>query len=365
LLAADASISQEAFKTRWNREHTDLRQLLRYARLLAGRRFGIGYRRDRFEALALELLTLKLPSGRLQLMPRRRASQVLRQLLRGLYRPSANTDDNKQAVHYLRESLDRLDAISDAKQFFDTGLYLDIYGYKISRHDRILSPEFLYLSIAVEVDVHNLLLSWSQASAAETGKPLSLAPLQLQLRAQKEAAQAVFHDFHKPLAGSSGSAPRASGSAPKASESKRVRSLPAAPTKRKSAPPSRAGRYVAAGLFVLAALGANLYVTDAVPWRQPPHVLMQATLHAVSPLLVSGRLSADGKRFSGSVSRPSWLKLTPSERGRAAESIASELKRRGIEHAQLMAYKERAIDIDFGTVVYVDDAPTLIRSPGR
>jgi hypothetical protein len=353
VLSADASISQEAFKARWNRDHTELRQLLRYARLLACRRFGIGYRRDRFEALAVELLTQRLPSGRLQLMSRRRASQVLRQLLRGLYRPPASPEDNKQAVTFLREALDRLDAIGSAKEFFDSGLYLDIYGYKISRHDRLLSPEFLYLSVAIEVDIHNLLLSWSQASAAESGRPFSLAPLQLQFRAQKEAAQAVFSDFHKPLAGSA-APPKATPSL----EPKKARSQPAAraTARPKAAPPSKLPRYLAAGLFALGALAANLYVTDVVRFREPPRGLAQDVLRGLSPLLITARLSADGKRLSGSVSRPTWVKLSARERNQAAEHMADELKRRGIDHAELLAYKARAIQIDYGSVVYVDDA---------
>jgi hypothetical protein len=349
LLAADASISQEAFKARWNREHTDLRQLLRYARLLACRRFGIGYRRDRFEALALELLTLKLPSGRLQLMQRRRASQVLRQLLRGLYRPATNTDENKQSIHHLRDALDKLDAITDAQQFFDSGLYLDVYGYKISRHDRVLSPEFLYLSVAFEVDIHNLLLSWSQSSASESGKQFSLAPVQLQLRAQKEAAQAVFHDFHKPLAGSAMPSKVEASKAPHTQV--QVKPQPAAA--------STLTRYAAAGLFALAALGTNLYFNDSLRVPHLPDMLSQSVLQTMSPLIISGQLSPDGKRFSGSLSRHEWQKLTPVERGQAAQQLASELKRRGIEHAQLQAQHGTAIEIDKGAVVYVEAAPSL------
>lgn|GEM_PF-4031602 len=349
LLAADASISQEAFKARWNREHTDLRQLLRYARLLASRRFGIGYRRDRFEALALELLTLKLPSGRLQLMQRRRASQVLRQLLRGLYRPATNTDENKQSVQHLRDALDKLDAITDSQQFFDSGLYLDVYGYKISKHDRVLSPEFLYLSVAFEVDIHNLLLSWSQTSAFESGKPFSLAPVQLQLRAQKEAAQAVFHDFHKPLAGSA--------MPPKVEASK----APEPKAKPQPAAASKLTRYAAAGLFALAALGTNLYFSDSLRVPHLPDMLSQSVLQTMSPLIISGRLSSDGKRLSGSLSRTEWFELTPMERSLAAQQLASELKQRGIEHALLRAQRGTAIVITKGAVVYVDAAPAALR----
>jgi hypothetical protein len=344
LLAADASISQEAFKARWNREHTDLRQLLRYARLLACRRFGIGYRRDRFEALALELLTLKLPSGRLQLMQRRRASQVLRQLLRGLYRPATNTDENKQSIQHLRDALDKLDAITDSQQFFDSGLYLDVYGYKISKHDRVLSPEFLYLSVAFEVDIHNLLLSWSQTSASESGKPFSLAPVQLQLRAQKEAAQAVFHDFHKPLAGVA--------VPPK---------IDAPEAKPKPAAAGKLARYIAAGAFALAALGTNLYFNDGLRVPHLPDMLSQSVLQTMSPLIISGQISPDGKRLSGSLSRPEWLELTPVERTQAAQQLARELKRRGIEHALLKAQHGTAIVITKGAVAYVDAAPAAIR----
>lgn len=347
LLTADASISQEAFKARWNRDHTDPRQLLRYARLLGCRPFGVGYRRDRFEALALELLTHKLPSGRLLLMQRRRASQVLRQLLRGLPRPAADTDDHKLSLQFLRDGLDKLDAIVDAQQFFDCSLYLDVYGYKIAQHARLLSPEFLYLSVAFEVDVHNLLLAWSQASASQSGKPFSLAPMQLQLRAQKEAAQALFPDFHKPLAGSA--------------------ALPKVATSQTEPEPqptaaSKLPRYVAVGLFTLAALCAHTFVSHE---SQPPRVLSQSVLQTMSPLIMRGTLSPDGKRLSGSLASPEWLKLSPSERTRAAQQLAGELKRRGIAHARLVAHQDTAIEIDDGAVVFVDAAPAAIHARGR
>lgn len=346
LMSADASITQEAFRARWNPEHTDLKQLLRYARFLASRRFNIGYRRDRFESIALALLTAKLPTGRLLLMPRRRAAQVLRQLLRGLHRPSRTSDDHRQAIAYLRDAFDRLDAIAGAKQFFDSGFYLDVYGYKISRYDRILSAEFLYLAVALEVDVHNHLLDWSETDSTETGKAYSPAALQLQLRAQKEAAQAVFADFHRPLVGSA--------SPPKASESKKAKAKSA--SKRAAAKRSELPRLIAASVFALSALGANLYVTGAVQLREPPKPVAPQVLRSVSPLLLSARLSDDGKRLLGAVSRPNWRKLSPRQRIDAADEIASELRQRGIEHAELLAYKSRAIQIDYGTVVYVDDA---------
>jgi hypothetical protein len=54
------------------------------------------------------------------------------------------------------------------------------------------------------------------------------------------------------------------------------------------------------------------------------------------------------------VSRPTWMKLTLRERAEAAAQIAGELRRRGIEHAELLAYSSRAIQIDYGSVVYLE-----------
>ena len=339
LLAVDESISNDNFKVRFSREHVEARQLLRYARFLGSHRFGIGYRRDRFEALARELLTAQLPSGRLLLMPRKRAGQVLKQLLRGLFRPPVSAEEQAAGIQYLRDALERLASVPQAKQFFDSGFFLDVYGYKISMHDRITSPEFLYLSVALDVEIHNRLQAWS----AETTSG-SLPALQLQLRAQQEAAQAVFNDFHRPLAGS---AP-----AVRPAPSKRAKKRAAAHPKSKSA---HWLRYGAVGVFLLGAIGANLYAMGIAPLKPAPHALESSALQQLSPLLLEGQLSHDGKRFTGSVSRPAWQKLSPRERTEEAMRLASLFKSRGVDHAELLAYKTRAIQIDYGSVVYVDN----------
>jgi len=339
LLAADESISNDAFKVRFGREQVEARQLLRYARFLGARRFGVGYRRDRFEALTRDLLTASLPSGKLLLMPRKRAGQVLKQLLRGLYRPKTSAEDQAAGIQYLRDALDRLAGMASAKQFFDSGFFLDVYGYKISMHDRITSPEFLYLCVAVDVEIHNRLQSW----AAEGGGATSLPALQLQLRAQQEAAQAVFADFHRPLVGS---APAA-----RPAPSKRAKKRAAA---RGNGLRTDWLRFGAASVLVLAALGGNLYVTGVLELKKAPAVVPANELQQLWPLLLDGHLTHDGKRFSGMIARPAWQKLTPRERTDQAVRLAALFKERGIEHAEVVAYKSRAIQIDYGTVVYVD-----------
>ncbi|MET0390482.1 MAG: hypothetical protein ABW321_31205 [Polyangiales bacterium] len=350
LLAADESVSHEAFRSYIGRQREQPRQLLRYARLLASRRFGIGYRRDRFEELVVALLTARLPSGKLLLMQRRRAGQVLQQLLRGLHRPPVRSQEQQAGISYLREALDRLESIGSAKQFFETGFYLDVYGYKISMFDRVTHPEFLYLCVALDVEVHNRLQVWSHTADGKAPTGGSLAALQLQLRAQQEAAQAVFADFHRPLAGS---APPRAISAPATKRAQPSRE----PQRTAAAPESPWLRFGAACVFVLAALGANLYVMGVLRFDQRPEVLPHTELLQLSPLLQTGQVTPDGKRFSGSLARPAWHRLTPRERTAEAVRFAAALKRRGIDHAEVLAYKTRALQVDYGTVVYVDDAP--------
>jgi hypothetical protein len=348
LLAIDESVADEAFRMRWNKQRETPKTLLRYARLLACRRFNIGYRRDRFEALAQELLTAKTAAGTLLLMPRAKAAPVLRQLLRGLPRSASTGEERAAASTYLREALDRLQSLSGAKQFFDSGFFLDAHGYKVSMHDHVGNPEFLYLCVALNVEIHNRFLAWSRSEQARGSTP-PLAALQAQLRAQEQAVQGVFTNFRKPRDQA------AAAGAPSAP-------VPRKPLKaqatRKSFTSTGVGLFgfVAVCLFVLVGLGANLFAMGVVSLHEPPVPLAQPELAKLSPLLVQGKLSAKGARFDGLLSRRAWQALAPGERRAAAQLLAKNLEQLGIHHAQVFAYQTRAIEVEFGGVAYVDDA---------
>jgi hypothetical protein len=341
LLTLDECLPDDQFEARFRKPHVAPKQLLRYARFLAARPFGIGYRRDRFEMLALELLTTKLPSGKLLLMQRKRAAPVLQQLLRGLPRPSATAARNSQ-ISYLREALDRLVSLGVPQRFFDSGYYLDVYGYKLAMYEHVTSPEFLYLCVAIDVEVHNRLQSWSQAPN-QLGADRSLAALQDQLRAQRTAAQGVFPNYQRPLTG--------------VARTTRA-STPTKPAKRQAVHGSGGSaswlRVGIASALVLLALGANLFTSGFVRLNPTPDVLSKDRLHDLSPLLITGRLTEHGKHFDGLISRPSWVRLAPREREGAADDLARALKLHGVDHADLLAYKTRVIHIDFGSVVFVD-----------
>ena len=345
LLGIDESIEDDAFRMRWTKQQQEPKALLRYARFLATRRFNVGYRRDRFELIAQELLTGKLPNGTLALMPRSKAGPILRQLLRGLPRASTGAADRAAAIAYLRDSLDRLSNLGGAKQFFDSGYFLDVHGYKVSMHDQITHPEFLYLCVAVNVEIHNRLLSWSakagtdgKRGAATTGLP-QLSELLGQLRAQEQQVQGVFANFRKPV---SSGAPAQSGHKGK-NKRQKVKDTPALLPA------------VGAALFLLTTLAANLYVLGVIHFSNPPKLLSQTEAQALSPLLVRASLDPSHKQLSGMLSRKDWLRMAPRERRAKAEELAVKLKSQGVTQAELFAYRTRAIQIDFGSVVYVDE----------
>jgi hypothetical protein len=113
-------------------------------------------------------------------------------------------------------------------------------------------------------------------------------------------------------------------------------------------------RLATAAACVLIVLAANLYVTGALELHEAPRALAVPELQALSPLLLDGQLTPDGKRFAGQLVRPAWLRLSPNERTAEASRMAAGMKRRGIDHAEILAYKAPVIQIDYGSVVFVD-----------
>jgi hypothetical protein len=100
-----------------------------------------------------------------------------------------------------------------------------------------------------------------------------------------------------------------------------------------------------------------LFTTGVVRLREPPLVLAPDELHALSPLLLRGTLDQKRSRFEGLLSRPKWSHLPLRERRNAASLFAKNLEQRGIHHGRVLAYKSRAMEVDFGGVNFVDDAP--------
>ncbi|HKP64673.1 MAG TPA: hypothetical protein VJV78_48385 [Polyangiales bacterium] len=355
LLSLDDGMTEDDFHARVSKQKQPIKTLLRYARMLAIRRFNIGYRRDRFEYLAVELLSTESQEKRRQLLPRDKAATVLHHLLAGLQQPAA-TEERGPATAHLREALDRLAEIGSSKEFFESEFFLDLHGYKISMRDHITCPEFLYLCAALDVELHNRMLDW-----CSSGTPTWQA-LQQELAQQRASAEDVFGNFKHPR-----STPAAK-SSPRPQPSKDAVPAPVPQRRKRKRKRSEAAdqlnpeqrkallKLAAATLVIILTTGSVLYSLDAVQFGTPLESLTVAQLEDLSPLLVRATVDPRHKKLDGLISRKAWVRLTKTERRNAAADVAAKLKRMGVSNARLMAYKTPAIQIEFDTVVYVDES---------
>jgi hypothetical protein len=356
LIALDETISEEEFRSGVTKARHQIKTLLRYARVLAGRRFNVGFRRDRFEYLAVELLTAEGADGRLQLLPREQAGAVLHHLLAGLPQTAA-VDERGPAADHMREALDRLAEIGGAKAFFDSEFFIDLHGYKISMRDHITCPEFLYLCAALQVELHNRMVAWSGAGGS------SRHSLRAQLVNQQRAAEEVFTGFRKPRSTqpTAKSSPR-----PMPPKEASPQTAPVArKKKRKQVAKDVASTGAGMGVwFKLAGLslaivvsGASLlYTSGAFQIGTPPTVLGEEQRALLSPLLVRAVITPRQHRMDGLISRTAWNQLSKTERRTVAADLAANLKLQHIPNARIMAYKAPAIQIEYSTVVFLDEA---------
>lgn len=360
LIALDEGVSEHEFRANVSKAKQPAKVVLRYARVLASRRFNIGFRRDRFEYLAVELLTLQGENKRLTLLSREQAQPVLHHLLAGLPQVAAPEERGPATAHLL-EALERLQSISSAKDFFEEEFYLDLHGYKISMRDQVTCPEFLYLSAALHVELHNRMLAW-----ASSGNP-SWQTLRQQLQAQQSAAEDVFANFRKPRSTPAAKASPRPAPAPAAAKEAQPQPVPAARKKKKrKAAVKETGldatqraawlKVGALALVIVLSGSALLFQSGAVEIGTPLVVLDEAKLHEFSPLLVRGTIDRRQHRLTAWLSRSDWSRLSKQQRQAAAAELSAQLKEKGLQHAQVLAYKSPVMQIEFLTVVNVDEA---------
>jgi hypothetical protein len=361
LLALDEFASQEKFRARITKDKHAPKLLLRYARFLASRRFNVGYRRDRFEYLLTELLTIATSDGRLRLLPRDKASPVLLQVLSGAPQSTTAEADRDAAVAYLRESLERLATLTTHEQFFESGYFLDVHGYKVSMRDQITSPEFLYLSVAINVEIHNRIEGWIVAQEKllkanqlpQEGKPRDA--LTGQLRAQEEAVQGVFGGFKHPRDRVSQQTAGRPAAAVKEAPRKEVRKQPAKQTSSAAADLAELARTQLTKMLIVSAVivvsfSIVLYSTGTVQVTAPAATAIAGKdLKALSPLLISARIRNDDHKLTANLHRARWNKLSAIEKKAEADRLAQHLKQTySLNSAEIYSYKTVAVVVEFG-----------------
>lgn len=379
LLALDEYVPQDKFRARITKEKHAPKLILRYARLLACRRFNVGYRRDRFEHLIGELLTAHASDGRLRLLPREKARPVVLQILTGV--PAGTGEaDRDAAVAYLQESLERLASIATEDEFFDSGFFLDVHGYKISMRDQATSPEFLYLSIALDVEIHNRIEAWiagiegsqkaNQLSQGGSPREVVLA----KLRAQEQAVQAVFSGYRHPKEratqslGAKPPTPDAKDAKDTAKKDAAKREAAKREATQKKARKAMSGadalrevmrqqtlRLATVVGLALVAGGSLLLSTGVVEVStSSDRMITEAERTTLSPVIEYAALVDGGKSLRGRVLERAWQPLNAREREHAAEQLRKNMATLGISHAELLAYKTPAIRIENGIITLID-----------
>jgi hypothetical protein len=357
MLALDEMVTAEVFAPRIEARKQSKKAVARYARLLASRRMPAGQRRDRFEWIATSLLTARSPSGELVVMPPERARAVLQHMIGGLSR-KVREQELDEALSYLNEAIVRLDQLTSADELFESGLYLDVHGYKVSMREQLLSAEFVYLSVVLNARLHNRVEHWVAAherlhdAQQLTSEGSPRAQIMRRLRAQEEEVDSSFGVKRRSAQAVRADIVRDSHKPQRTADSKRAVKVSAAPGGKRT--------WIIFALAAVIALAAGGYVLVRTGLVGKPEIvaLDRDGLGRYSPHLVRGMLvgAGDARKLRGWVQPKRWEQLDPRQKREAADTLAKRLASDDVPHAQVMllAREGAVIEIERGAVTRVE-----------
>jgi hypothetical protein len=305
-------------------------QVARYAGLLGRHAAGSLQRLDRVELLVTRLCTREEPGGAWALLSRAEVDDLLRLAGRG---PAGNS---ARAVSFFAAASQRAATLAAVNDAFESGLYLDTRGYKISLKEERLAPDALYaaasFNIAFQRRVHELQSAEGVAEPALAGR-------------FRNAEEQIELLFGKTVLGGLEEPP------PPAHE-ERARTAPIVLLERRRVPLRtwlRAGgiAFAVAGAVLVFARGRGDGKLVEIP---------KAELSRFSPLLESASLSKGPDSFLlGRIPAGRWMLLSRSERRMAASDLRNRLMRRKIGAAVVFRDDDvLAIQIEQGRVLAVE-----------
>ncbi len=353
LLRIDESIPRDLFLRAVDEGSIPVEQLRRYARLLASRPIPMGPRMDRFDLLATRLLCVKTVSGFHRLLDRRAAKNVLRDMVGGLD-SRVTAEDRQQTLATISEAQEKLPEFTSLQAFFESGYYLDAYGYKLTSRKQLVDPEVLYNTVSLNAAILNHL---EELRGTSMGRD-EVAQKLLQQEGEVRAILVPAAKRKKPK--------------PKASQRPKPRYGKKKPTLLSW--DKLANRYpildkldpgqvkMAGAILLVVVAGVSLFVSGALGGSgriggAGVSNIERKDLKALSPLLLRGiRIEKEGKAtLDAKIKRLKWEKLEAKVRARMAESIAHELARQRLDNAKISLFETGAtvILISDGSVVAV------------
>lgn len=295
-------------------------------------------RRDRVERVTTLLLTRRLPDGQLELLS---DSECLMAIARIAPTPLADEARREACMKFLTDAVQRLADMSSVRDVLESGLYLDLQGYKIALRKERLDPGILYAIVLTRVALNNHLVSF----AASEG----ITPEEVARRiAQKdeEVTNVLAEDE-------------------RVARERRARVTRARPTERSAPAKAKAAAMPApgrgpllqrvAGLVLLAASIALYFLV--VP--RPQNQLVEMSVSDVGTLgdfLESGSLSRGQRQriFLGKVKGAKWLFMSLDERRKAADELRQSLLRRNVTSAMVFRDATLVVHIDQSRVILVE-----------
>lgn len=362
MLALDEAVTRQVFRQRVTaRSKQSRKSIARYGRLLASKRMPAGQRRDRFEWIATHLLTGRAQSGELAIMAPERALGILQHLIGGLPRKVREQELN-EALAYLNDAQERLGRMNSHDELFESGLFLDFHGYKVSMREQLLSPEFLYLSVSLNVTLYNKLEEWiaererlhDSNQLTSDGTPRQ--QIMSRLHAQEAEVDASFGVRRRSVGRLEAVRPE--------SHRPQVEALV------ESQRPAKLSRGLSFGFavdrsfiaLIVAALvvigaGTSLLFTTGVVGKVQVKALDGKALDHLSPLLVRGVYlgKAETRKLKAWTTAKRWEAIEPRKRSEAADQLAKTLSVENVPNADvlLLSNQQPVITIERGTVTLV------------
>jgi hypothetical protein len=366
LLLLDQMVARDAFQEGCSNRKVTRKILLRYGRLLASRRFQADERRSRFEWIATELLAPLDSAGLRNALSVDQARPVLQRLIGGL--PSkAKEEELLEALAYLRDSIGRVNRFVTASEFFESGCYVDVYGYKVTTRDHLLAPEFLYFSVLLNAAVHNRVESWirdlerlhDSNQLRQEGSPRE--QITRGLRAQEDAVDNALGVRRR----SAQHVTRGEAPAAEAEAEAKAKATPKAKAKKKEK--TRATPRIEivwdsnlikllGSLVVILGVTGYLLLHTGVVGQTAVAALNGAELRKISPLLASAYIVGEGddRHLLASVTEHRWDAIDGRRRREAADQMTAVLAASGVKDAEVKRGSAVVIRVVDGFVVDVD-----------
>lgn len=340
VLETDARIEMAAFRLVFDESKMTFEQAYVYAQLLAVDITGHASRRDRVEFLVARMLSKASADGPVAISWEEAAAT-----LEGLSSHRATEESGRSAVKFFHEAMSRLEQCTDVDEVFDSGLLLDLQGYKRALGADLLDPRILYSSTLLNNSITRRL----RFLVGLEGLP----PAALAVRYQKldQKLREIFRDtrvFHSPVAARYGALQeQATKRLTLAPRARQLDPIPSVPTAR------RILRLLGA-LVILAGGGAG--ARDAWLRRDTLEPLSRSEVERLSPHLATASIARrpDEPAVLVGTVRVEWNLLSLDERRRASRELRDALEERGVRAALIMDAEQRdlVVQIDeFGAMV--------------